>query len=192
MQKDFCSPESLLASFFSTGAQDNLLVLLVGSSGVGKTTWCRELVEIAQARGLKTGGLLSLAVFEEDNKTAIDLLDILNGVRRRLAVRRLLQDDSESLENGKPATGDWLFDPQVLIWGDSILAQTGPVDVLIFDEAGPLEFERGQGLISGLKRLDARRDRLAVVTVRPGLYEQAAQRWPWAQRVDLEAREAGA
>jgi len=192
LQNDFCSPESLLASFFSTPEQEKSLLLLVGSSGAGKTTWCRSLVETAQARGLHVGGLLSLAVFQEGIKTAIDLLDIQSGERRRLAERRLPQESTETRENGKYATGDWLLDPQVLTWGESILAQTGPLDLLIFDEAGPLEFERGQGLISGLKRLDARRDRLAVVTVRPGLYAQAARRWPWAQRVDLEACEAEA
>lgn len=196
MQKDFCSPEILLASFFSTREQEPALLLLVGGSGAGKTTWCRNLVRIAQSRGLRVGGLLSPAVFQGDHKTAIDLLDIQSGERRLLAIRRQfaarrpLQEAAAAPENGRPATGEWLFHPQVLTWGKNLLARTGPLDLFVFDEAGPLEYERGQGLVSGLERLDARRDRLAVATVRPGLYPQAAERWPWARRVELQACEA--
>jgi len=85
----------------------------------------------------------------------------------------------------------WLFDAETLAWGESRLqamlksSNLLPIDLLIIDEIGPLEFERNQGWVSGLRLVDQRNYRLACITIRPALLLAARKRWPWGQVVQL-------
>jgi nucleoside-triphosphatase THEP1 len=176
------SPASLLAHFVSAKTIKPGLMLISGPSGSGKTRWCMDLVERARAIGLQPKGLVSPVVLEGGQKVGIDLVDLSSGNRRRLACRR-----------GEPAgdvqTADWQLDMETFAWGNSILARLDACDLFILDEIGPLEFDRNVGLVAGLGLLDARRDFLACVTVRPSLLAVAKKRWPWAEEVDLLRRE---
>ena len=58
-------------------------------------------------------------------------------------------------------------------------------DVIIIDELGPLEFEKGLGLIEGLRLIDEKRFQAVFVVVRPNLLETARTRWPEAKIVDV-------
>lgn len=153
------------------------LVILTGPRGSGKTQACLKLAEAALARGKAPVGLISPAVFEDGHKTAIDLLDLGSGKRRRLAER------PPPGAAGTAGLG-WRFDATVLAWGNAILDRLPAGGLLVLDELGPLEFEHGQGLSAGLALLDARRHRLAVAVVRPELLTAALSRWPWAQTSD--------
>jgi ABC-type cobalamin/Fe3+-siderophores transport system ATPase subunit/nucleoside-triphosphatase THEP1 len=166
-------PGSLLSEVFKESEHIPQLILVTGLSGAGKTTWCSRLVELAQRRGLKVEGVLSPAVFEDGRKTGIDMVNLQNGERRRLA----------KLREGGPvelATTQWQFDPAVMAWGDRILRESSNSDLLIIDELGPLEFLRHQGLMEGLRLIDEQRYRVACVVVRSSLLPTALQRWPHA------------
>jgi len=68
---------------------------------------------------------------------ARDVLDVRSGNLRRL-----------TLGTGASAAvvqGRFRFDPETLAWGDAALAQATPCHLLVVDELGPLEIERGQG-----------------------------------------------
>ncbi|MBE3037364.1 MAG: hypothetical protein IMZ62_00905 [Chloroflexi bacterium] len=173
MQVLIDSPDSLLASFAS-GNEPGRLILVTGPSGSGKTRWCLALADYASILGIHVGGLVSPAVFEGDLKIGIDLLDLRSGAQRRLAVRR-----GESSSGQKPA--DWHFDDEALNWGNTVLEQLGACQLLILDELGPLELQRGVGLTNGLGLVAARRYRLACVVVRPSLLEIAQPLWPWGE-----------
>ena len=58
-----------------------------------------------------------------------------------------------------------------MAWGAAVLDSACPCDVLIVDEIGPLELERGQGWANALDVLRAGQFDLAAVVVRPSLID---------------------
>ncbi|HNQ05502.1 MAG TPA: nucleoside-triphosphatase [Thiobacillaceae bacterium] len=152
------------------------LILLTGTRSAGKTRWCGELVRTARAARLHVAGLLSPPVFEGGRKTAIDLVDLTTGERRRLAER-----PSPGL-TGMAGLG-WRFDLAVLAWANARLARLAACDLLVIDELGPLEFRGEGGFAAAFTQLDARRYRLAVAVVRPELLHAAQIRWPWCSGI---------
>ncbi len=177
MQVLIDSPDSLLASFMS-GDEPGRLILITGQRGSGKTDWCLALAEAATSLNIPIEGLVSPAVFEEDIKVGIDLRDLGSGAQRRLAVRRGESDRGQMTEN-------WLIDEGTLEWGNAILAQSGTCPLFILDELGPLELERGVGLINGIGLIAGRRYNLACVVIRTSLLALALEYWPWGQILQL-------
>jgi hypothetical protein len=103
-------------------------------------------------------------------------MDLASGESRRLAKLR-----GEELSG--VGTPKWDMDPEVMAWGNAILAEKPDCDVLVMDELGPLEFFRKEGFINGLTLLDRKEFRAAFVVVRSSLLPFAQQRWPYAHIV---------
>jgi nucleoside-triphosphatase len=177
-------PGSRLASIFEAGRSQPQILLITGDSGAGKTTWCTGLIDAARANGLTVGGLLCPAVFNDGAKTGIDMQNLVSGESRRLAQRRTPQSTGVM-------TIHWHFDESVLAWGNSVLRDLPPVDVLIIDELGPLELIRNEGLLEALTVLDRGAFQVACVIVRLGLVEVALERWPGALVVDVDRADNG-
>ena len=169
-------PDSDLSCILERSCETPQLVLVTGLSGAGKTTWCKGMVEQARAKGLKVCGLISPAVFKDGWKVGIDLMDLAAGESRRLANLR-----GEILTG--VGTPKWDMDPEVMAWGNAILAEKPDCDVLVMDELGPLEFFRKEGFVNGLTLLDQKKFRAAFVVVRSSLLPFAQQRWPYAHIV---------
>ena len=102
----------------------------------------------------RVAGLLSPAVMQDGQKTGIFLEDLNSGEQRLLAIDPLTPHAnfvraSSPFGRGESVhtfpVGKWLFDPQVLRWGNAVLASCPPCDLLIVDELGPLEFNVGKG-----------------------------------------------
>jgi nucleoside-triphosphatase THEP1 len=174
---------SFMAGFVSSNGIKPGLVLVTGPRGSGKTSWCMRLVERARAFGLRPGGLISPAVFESGQKTGINLLEFTTGECRRLAYRR-------GNVAGDLWTSDWQLVAETLKWGNSVLERLTTCDLFILDEAGPLEFDHGVGLVKGLEIIASRKNIPSFITVRPSLLPIARLRWPWAQVLDVST-EAG-
>jgi len=138
------------------------IVILSGERGAGKTTVCRKTVALAQARGHTCGGILTLS-YPNDVR---DALDVHSGRVRRLT----LESNASS-----PATamGRFRFDPETLAWGNDVLAHAPTCHLLVVDELGPLEIERGQGWQRAFDVLRGNSFALALVVVRPELVGQA-------------------
>jgi len=188
------SPLAFLSEAYNTRAPS--LFLITGPSGSGKTQWCQEAVEYARRHHWPVTGLVAPAVMKGGQKIGIDMLDLSNGERRRLATHKGVDDDGcvgdGDEDDGQPprsgvSTGDWNFSYDTLAWGNSVLQKTTRAEFVIVDELGPLEFRQGQGLQSGLELLDAWRYRLACVTVRPSLVGAVRMRWPWSHLVILDS-----
>ncbi|MHB8798555.1 MAG: nucleoside-triphosphatase [Thermoanaerobaculia bacterium] len=168
------APEELVAAW--AAFPEGTLALLTGGRGAGKTRWCEALALAGRDAGLAVSGLVSPPVLAGGEKTAIDLLDVASGERRRLAERaRADLPGTEGL--------GWRFDPEALAFGNALLGRVDTCDLLLVDELGPLEFGRGSGLTAAFGLLDARCYRLAVVVVRPALVAAAEARWPGATLV---------
>ncbi len=159
-----------------------LFWVVTGPIGIGKTTWCMQLAELAREKGLMVGGILSPPVFKDGRKIGIDLINLDEGDRRRLANERDLLLDGDALEL---VTQRWVFDPAVVAWGNEVLSTSGSYDLIFIDELGLLEFQRGQGLIAGFTLLDENCFRQAIVVIRPGLLNFARNRWKIDRIIDL-------
>lgn len=132
------------------------IVVLTGERGAGKSTVCRRTAALAGQRGYRCAGVVTLSL-----DGARDVLDVASGRRRRLT--------QTSREGPTVTQGRFRFDPQTLKWGREILSRATPCDLLVVDEIGPLEVERGRGWAIGL---DIARDgdyALALLVVRPEL-----------------------
>ncbi|KPL72029.1 hypothetical protein ADN00_16205 [Ornatilinea apprima] len=153
------------------------VLIITGWRGAGKTSLCQMVVEQARQRGWDVAGVISLPVLEKSVKTGIEIIAIRSNERRLLA-------RSTALANTTLQTHAWAFDPVNMQWGNEILKSAVPCDLLMVDELGPLEFERQQGWLEGLRALDSGQFKLALVVIRPELVAQARSRWP--QAVELQ------
>ncbi len=159
------------------------LLIVTGEVGAGKTTWCQGWIKYVRARQVTVCGLLSPARFEDGHKTGIRLVNLATAEERLLAWLRAGEDTTGV------ATQRWQFDPAVLAWGDTILRAIEHTDVLVIDELGPLELERGEGWVSALALLDSSRHYdMACVVVRPALVPAALARWPHAATLAIGPR----
>jgi len=137
-------------------------IILTGERGVGKSTVCLETIALAQARKYPCGGILTLS--RPDGSR--DVLDVRSGDTRRLTLE---PDASPAVTLGR-----FRFDPETLAWGNETLAHdASPCHLLVVDELGPLEIERGQGWLKAFDVLHRHSFALALVVVRPELVVQA-------------------
>lgn len=150
------------------------ILLLSGTSGSGKTTLCLKLLKKLKTHPIHIAGVICPPAFEGSDKTGILLLDLTSGEERLLA--RLRRESDAGI-----STQRWNFSEENMLWGNERLASAVPCDVLIVDELGPLEFERGLGFTNAFAAIDSGMYRGALVVIRPSLLEQAFRRWPTAQ-----------
>jgi hypothetical protein len=88
-----------------------------------------------------------------------------------------------------PKTIRWAFDGEALAWGNQVLGNIHPCDLLVIDELGPLEFERGEGWMHGFTAVDDGDYTLAVVVIRPDLVDKALEKWPCANILEIDKPE---
>jgi len=157
------------------------LFILSGPREIGKTTFLTSVVEQARQLQLTVAGVLSVAVYDAVQKVAIDVIDLHTGIKQRLANQRQAQFDGIATER-------WAFDAGVLAWGNQILAESCPCDLLIVDELGPIELERGGGWQNGIAALSSGDYRAAVVVIRPELLAKANMFWPQAHLLTIEQK----
>ena len=154
------------------------IILLTGERGVGKTHVCERVVEEARSRGFSCAGVLSRALFEGQDKVGINLVDVASGEERPLASA----DDVP----GEVRWGRYRFVASSVAWGTEALAKASPCDLLVVDEVGPLELERGQGFAMALDVLAKGSFALGLVVIRPALLDRVAGRLQGKRPLVLE------
>ncbi|MCJ7715805.1 MAG: hypothetical protein MUO54_04705 [Anaerolineales bacterium] len=154
------------------------IIILTGKLQSGKSSFCLDLAKDTKEKGFNLAGVLSPGVFHQGEKTGIDVINLKNWERRRLAVLR--GKDQTDLE-----TRRWSFYPEIVEWGNQTLASALPCDLLIVDELGPLEFERNEGWTAGITAVDSGKYQAALVVVRPSLLKKAKKRWKVSRVLDL-------
>jgi nucleoside-triphosphatase THEP1 len=154
------------------------IVLLTGEREVGKTYLCQRVVEEARRRGFHCAGVLSPARFEGQDKVGICLVDVASGESRPLA-------SADDVPHGV-RWGRYRFMPSSLAWGSELLDGATPCDLLVVDELGPLEVEKGQGLVKAFDVLVQGGFSLALVVVRTALLDKVTGRLKRRQPIILE------
>jgi nucleoside-triphosphatase THEP1 len=115
-------------------------VLLTGRRGVGKTTVCQAVAELARHRGYRPGGVITPALSNSHGvKVGFEAVDVGSGERWPLA--------RTDLELGGPRVGPYRLDPTGLARALRVLrrASYAGCDLFMVDEIGPLELEQGEG-----------------------------------------------
>lgn len=152
------------------------LMLLAGQRGVGKTTVCQRIVEIASRQGYRLAGVLTPALFDQSGaKVGFEAADAGSGERRVLA-----RSDSDL---GGPRIGRYSFDLTSLGWACDLLqrALASACDLLIVDEIGPLELEQGQGFVTILRHLQRKTPYHTLLVVRSELLNDLGRHLPKAE-----------
>jgi nucleoside-triphosphatase THEP1 len=152
-------------------------IILTGPREVGKTTRLNRLAARARQVGWELAGLITHPVLMGGERRELVLEDLRTQERRLLAVR------NDGGDNAGYSTKMWRFDSEALCWGDSVLAQATPCQLLIIDELGKLELTRNLGFTTAFAALETQAYQLAVVVVRPELLHLAQGRWPDARVV---------
>jgi len=142
------------------------IVILTGERDVGKSTVCRKTIALAQARQHTCCGIMTLSR-PDGNREA---LDASTGNVRRLTLE---PDVLSGVTQGR-----FRFDPEALAWGNDVLTHVLACDLLVVDEVGPLEVERGEGWLKAFDVLREAKFTLALVVVRPELLVQVQLRLP--------------
>jgi len=156
--------------------------IISGERGCGKTSFCRNLFERARDAGWDVAGFLSLPRCEDNIQTGIEILDLRQGVTRLLASRR-----PDELAGFRYC--GWTFSEAALAWGNEVFRRTTPCDLLIVDEAGPLEFEAGTGMTECFRALQSGSYRLAVAVVRPSCLQRMQKTWPECETITITSPE---
>jgi len=154
------------------------LYIVSGKRHIGKSTFCRQFSLVAQKKQLDVAGLLSPPILKNDKKITILVENLRSGEQKSLAYL-------EAQENQGPQTEHWFFNADALQWGNTVLSQATPCDILIVDELGPLELLRHEGWLAGVKAIDEGDYRLGIVVVRPHLLHLAQARWQGARTIVL-------
>ncbi len=138
------------------------ITVITGNRGTGKSGLCLELLDQCDKEGLTAGGFISPAVYSEGVKTAFYTMDAGTREKRCCGIRTAPD---------KGTIGCWQMDPSVLEWGNELLTNSIPCDVLFIDELGPLEFDKGEGYINAFPVLKDSGYSRAYVVIRPECLE---------------------
>jgi nucleoside-triphosphatase len=121
------------------------LTVVTGGRGEGKTTFVQACTDHLSREGRSFGGILSPAVFENEQRIGYDLIDLCRGVRREFA---RVNDASDA----GPTVGRFQLSGMAIAEGNAaiISAVRDNLDVVAIDEVGRLEF-RGEGWAPALR-----------------------------------------
>ncbi len=141
------------------------IVLLTGERQVGKTTVCLRLLEIAQARGIEVGGLIT----KHTGPHELLAVDVRDGTEYPLTLP-FSSEDNPLLH--------FRMSPEAMSRTARVLSCAFPTQLFILDEIGPLELLHGRGWVEGIRLLAQAHYDVAVLVVRPELLETAIAQLP--------------
>ncbi len=162
-----------------------MIALLTGPVGVGKTTLCQRVVDAARRKGYSCGGFLTLGTCDATGRrTGLAVVDVASGQRRALA--RIGRD------MGGPSSGRYSFDAAAIAWALAAFrrAVAARCDLIVVDEIGRLELQRGEGFAPVLGPLAGGAVARGLVVVRQELAGELARRLANVERAVFVVGEA--
>lgn len=133
-------------------AEVEMIVILSGQIGIGKTTICDKVVERARADGHVCGGVVSRKGRDRLGRGIIRVEDLAAGGGDAILAR-----EGEPFKAG-PSAGRFHYSPEGIEYAAKAILSGAGSDLLVIDEVGRLELE-GEGFAPamgevGLKKLD--------------------------------------
>lgn len=157
----------------------NAVIIITGERGSGKTTLCILLSKKFKEKGLQVKGVVSPGFFIKERKV-------------KIMAHNLDTHDEKVLAKFDPGWDEaypkreWRLNPAGLSWGNEVINQSIPTDILIIDELGFMEFEKGIGWISSFRIINEGSYRAAFIVIRPGLIQDAKEKMSVDKIITLE------
>jgi nucleoside-triphosphatase len=130
-------------------------IIVTGKVGIGKTTVCEKVVELARSRGYSCGGILT-----PKSEQGIIIVDVQTGERKVLAsINNIYQG---------PHTDRYFFNPDAIEFGNRAIDGAISSDILLVDEVGHLEL-RGEGFVEALEIIRAGKAKNSILVIRQEL-----------------------
>jgi nucleoside-triphosphatase THEP1 len=144
--------------------------ILTGSTGQGKTTQVKKIIEVFKENNISVGGIYSPKIVENNKAIGYDIIDIVTNEREMFL--RLADDENLS------KIGRFSIFPQGLKKGSDALKPSANVKnrIVIIDEAGYLELEN-QGWASCIQELLNASNNHILLVVRDIFVEKVIQKW---------------
>jgi nucleoside-triphosphatase THEP1 len=133
-----------------------MVIIITGATGIGKTTVCEKVIKIARKQGHGCGGIITYKVQNDD----IVIEDIQTGATRDFASTR-------NIYSG-PHTEKYYFNPKGIEFGIQAINKGTSADVLVIDEIGQLELN-GYGFARIFDWLGTRKIRNCIIVIRNAL-----------------------
>ena len=149
---------------------------------MGKTFFCQKLADELIKKGFSVKGIISYGVFKEGKKKSIIAINIATGNKIKLA------DFKPGWDPEKPIR-EWKINKAAILWGNEVLDNSVPCDVLIIDEIGFLEFEKNGGWKKVFDVVKTGLYNKAFVVIRPSLIKNALSIWGDAHVIKINTND---
>lgn len=140
------------------------VVLVVGKKNAGKTAYLGWIARRAEERGRSVAGFLSVGELSSGKKQRYYLQNLQTGEKHLLATKEYRPARTEQV-------GEYFFEPETFHLAEQIYREALNVDLVIFDELGPLEL-RGRGLFAAFTFLLQNYHGTLFISVRPRLLSE--------------------
>jgi len=146
------------------------VIIIRGSEKTGKTTFLQQVVMQLKNHNIRTCGFTAPSVFENNQNTGYDLINLSTGERTVLS--RIEGDDE------MPVVGKFYFRPEGIAAGNKILNPENltDADVVIVDEVGPWELQN-QGWAQSLSHLVKLFESPMIWVVRESIVDKVIENW---------------
>ncbi len=135
-----------------------MVIIVTGATGIGKTSVCRKLIELARNRGYTCGGILTYKALDK----SIIIEDIQSGDKETLAgINNLYHDHG-------PRTAKYSFNPKGIDFGIQAIDKGTSAAILVVDEIGHLEL-RAEGFTKVLELIKADKVTNCILVIRSEL-----------------------
>ena len=159
------------------------VIIITGEIGSGKTTLISGISSLLKELGIKTGGIIAPAIYEQENKTGYNIIDESTGCKMQLS-------QIEEID-GVPRVGRYFFIPEALDYGRNALSVEKNLksQIVLIDEIGAWELQ-GQGWASSLNELIINCEMPLIITVRKSFLELVVENWMLQNPLVIEAKNA--
>jgi nucleoside-triphosphatase THEP1 len=136
----------------------NIVFIITGEIGIGKTTICKKVLEMARKSGFRCGGIIT-------HKMPGDSLSVMDIRSGEMAVLAIPGD-----KFGGPLVPRFTFDPEGITFGIRAIKTGSLEDILFVDEIGIIE-TMGKGFIKAFDIISESRTKNSVLVIRNELLE---------------------
>jgi len=130
-----------------------MVIIVTGAIGIGKTTVCRKVIELARNQGYTCGGILTYKAADK----SIIIEDIQSGDKETLA-------SIDNVYHG-PRTAKYSFNPKGIDFGIQAIDKGTSAAILVVDEIGHLEL-RAEGFAKVLELIKAGKVTNCILVIR--------------------------
>ncbi len=163
----------------------NNTILVTGDTGDGKSTMLAELASIFKSHGIRIGGIISPAVFEEGIKSGYDIINIETSERQRLS--------QIHKREGMANVGRFYFFDDGIGFGKTALAVKNNQNsqIVFIDEIGAWEIQ-GQGWAESLNELIMRCDMPIILAVNNKFIDEVVSSWQLLDPLVIDVKKTSA